>query len=494
MTEQGAIQSAAKFAQQKKGTIAAISALLLVPCFWQRHIEAGDLGSHVYNAWLAQLIEKGQAPGLYFSRQWGNILFDVILLKLGNRFGLAAAEKIAVSICVLIFFWGAFTLIAAVTERAPWFLIPCLAALTYGWTFNVGFFNYYLSLAIGFFATAIFWSGRGRELLFGVALGALALVAHPQGFVWLVGCVSYVLLWKKLPGAYKLILPLIAAATIVFVGIFLSRHYESYPVWRTFGPGIFGGSDQLALYDTKSYGLSVAALIFGLICFAADAWRRLEKRESWRVLRLPLELYGVVVLATYALPDSVRMPMFPGWIGAMALRLTTISAVLGLCVLGFMKPRKWHTIGFGIVGALFFAFLYQDTAVLNRMERQAESLVAGLPNGERVLYTIWTPRESRLPFIAHIVDRACIGNCFSYGNYEPASGEFRVRVREGSPIAISDPDDSEATESGEYAVQKSELPMAQIYQCDEKDLTKLCVRQLAAGETNGRLGYRPAVE
>ena len=36
----------------------AISALLVVPCWWHRRIEAGDLASHVYNAWLAQLIEK----------------------------------------------------------------------------------------------------------------------------------------------------------------------------------------------------------------------------------------------------------------------------------------------------------------------------------------------------------------------------------------------------------------------------------------------------
>jgi len=35
------------------------------------------------------------------------------------------------------------------------------------------------------------------------------------------------------------------------------------------------------------------------------------------------------------------------------------------------------------------------------------------------------------------------------------------------------------------------LPMAQIYQCDEHDLTRLCVRQLVAGEANGRIGYHP---
>ena len=35
-----------------------ISLLLLIPCFWQPLIIAGDLDSHVYNAWLARQIER----------------------------------------------------------------------------------------------------------------------------------------------------------------------------------------------------------------------------------------------------------------------------------------------------------------------------------------------------------------------------------------------------------------------------------------------------
>ena len=36
----------------------SISVFLLIPCFWHRYIVAGDLDSHVYNAWLVQLIEQ----------------------------------------------------------------------------------------------------------------------------------------------------------------------------------------------------------------------------------------------------------------------------------------------------------------------------------------------------------------------------------------------------------------------------------------------------
>jgi hypothetical protein len=86
-----------QFLRSKKWAILAISVLIIVPCLWHRRIEAGDLGSHVYNAWLAQLIEKGQAPGLYLVRQGNNVLFDWMLLHVANVAGFAAAERIVVS-------------------------------------------------------------------------------------------------------------------------------------------------------------------------------------------------------------------------------------------------------------------------------------------------------------------------------------------------------------------------------------------------------------
>jgi hypothetical protein len=515
-TERSPLAAAGRFLQGYWQRITTISVLVLIPCFWHRKIEAGDLASHIYNAWLAQLIAKGQAPGLYFAKQWNNVLLDFALLKIGNLLGLAAAEKIVVSLCVLIFFWGAFALVAAVTDRLSWFLLPCLAMLAYGWTFNVGFFNYYLSLGLGFFAAAIVWNlvaqsriahpvkskeensapvtlGRrwSRELAAAVLLAALVLVAHPQGFAWLVGCVAYILLWQWLRGRAKLALPIAAAMLVIALRLYCSRHYEMFGVLDSFGRGIYNGSDQIALYSNRYYVLSIAAMLFGLSCFLVDVRRHRRAQESWLPLRPVLELYCIVVFATYVLPDSLRIPLYPGWIGSFALRLTTVSAALGLCVLGFMHPKKWHAAGFGVIAIVFFTFLYQDTAVLNRMEEQIERLVASLPPGERVTATIWAAPDSRLPYIVHIVDRACIGKCFSYENYEPASGEFRIRVEEGSPVASADTDDREDMEAGKYVVQPDDLPMAHIYQCDASDLTWLCIRQLTAGEVNGRVGYRP---
>src|ERR1035438_10837604 len=73
--------------------ILAVSALVVAPCLWHPRIEAGDLGSHVYNAWLVQLIQRGQAPGLYIANQHVNILFDLIMDNLVRFFNFRASRS-----------------------------------------------------------------------------------------------------------------------------------------------------------------------------------------------------------------------------------------------------------------------------------------------------------------------------------------------------------------------------------------------------------------
>jgi hypothetical protein len=85
MTSNPAVQgeqilpAAGTFVQRYIWRILILSALVVIPCLWHPRIEAGDLGSHVYNAWLVQLIERGQAPGLYLATKWNNVLFDLAI-------------------------------------------------------------------------------------------------------------------------------------------------------------------------------------------------------------------------------------------------------------------------------------------------------------------------------------------------------------------------------------------------------------------------------
>jgi hypothetical protein len=88
-------------------------------------------------------------------------------------------------------------------------------------------------------------------------------------------------------------------------------------------------------------------------------------------------------------------------------------------------------------------------------------------------------------------DRACISRCFSYANYEPSSGQFRIRVKQGSPVVTASVEDSEEMQGGTYEVREEDLPLKLVYQCDPNDLTKLCLRDLAEGETAGQFSVLP---
>lgn len=484
-----AVPAVFRFVRNRPGPVLIVSALLLAPCFWHKRIEAGDLASHTYNAWLAQLIERGQAPGLYLVWQSNNVLVDLGLAKLGKVVGLAAAERIVVSACVLIFFWGSFAFIAAATRRAPWTLVPAVAMIAYGWTFQMGFLNFYLAIGLAFFAIALFWRGRRTDWVLGAVLAALTFLAHPLGFLWLAAASVYLKLADELRGWHRWMLFGLALLSVVAMHHYVLHLRTEY--WDTPFFYLLNGANQLALFGNRYSILAAAVFLLGSFCFVYGMIREWKTEASrWR-FRTVLELWAVLVLSAALIPEVVWLPQYAAPVGMIVVRFTTVTAVLGLCILGWIQPKLWHLTGFAACALIFFVWIYQDTAVLNKMEQQAEDMTRRLPYGRRVLATIWAPPESNIYFINHMVDRACIGRCFTYANYEPSSGQFRIRVQPGSPVTTDDPDASEQMESGDYVVQPADLPMTQIYQCDDKNLAGLCMRDLQAGEVNGRLGYHP---
>lgn len=468
----------------------ATSAAVLTPCFWHRNIEAGDLGSHLYNAWLAQLIQRGEAPGLWIARQWNNVLFDSLLSGLGSIFDLRVAEKIAVSLAVLVFFWGAFALVCAAARRAPWFLVPLLAMISYGWTFELGFFNYYISLGLSFFGIAIFWRGSARERLVSLALAPLASLAHPLGAIWLVGIAVYLALWEIIPPRFRISVLLAAIGMLVALHFCLAHYFIMDPPDEPLYT--FTGADQLLLFGARYRIPATAAGLFVLIVVATDAVHRRLNLAFWKDYRLPAELLLVLAVAVVALPDGIHLPQYPAPVALLTERLTSITAVLFCCLLGAARPRRWHVLGFGAIAAVFFSFLYHDTAVINRMEATVERLVRTIPRGQRVMATIVTFPGSRV-LIQHIVDRACIEYCFSYGNYEPATQQFRIRARLGNPYVMTNDRDTAAMEEGFYTVRPQDVPAWQIYQCSLTG-TDLCIRTLGAGEDNDETGMHPDVQ
>jgi hypothetical protein len=482
-----ALASAKRFLKEYPLRILAISAGVLVPCFWHRHIEAGDLASHTYNAWLAQLIARGQAPGLWLARQWNNVLFDVTLTGLGNVFGLRVAERITVASAVLIFFWGAFALISAAARRPSWFVLPALAIFAYGWTFEMGFLNFYISLGLALWGLALLWRGQGWERALVFALVPLTWMAHPLGTALLLGVGAYLAIARIVRGRFQLYATAVGALLLLAARFYITSRYPvRWPLTRAI---FFNGADQLLLYGSR-YEIPLF-LLLGLcvVLLVVDVLARRNAPGLLATYGLPLQLYGLSLLAVWLLPSGIRLPQYSAPLNLLTERLTSICAVFACCLLGVAKPRKWHLLGLSIVAVTFFVFLYQDTGKVDRMETAVEHYVNSLAPGQRVASTIWTFRGSRV-FIMHIVDRACAGRAFSYNNYEPSTEQFRVRASPGNPIVVTSFAAADALETGRYVVRQQDLPMVEIYQCD-LSMTRLCVRQLVAGELNGRYGVQP---
>src|ERR1700685_3275556 len=222
---QGVLPRCAVFIQQNWFRLCVISVAVLIPCLWHRRIAAGDRGSHVYNAWLAQLIHQGAAPGLSIAHPWTNVLFDYQLSALAPLLGWTAAQVIAVGLAVLIFLWGGFALAFAASGRPPWHLVPCLAMVTYGWTLEMGFLNYFLALGLATVGLAILWKGARWELLIPLALAPLIVLANPLGLAWMLGAAAYIRMYEKLPRRLAAVVPAAAAATLLGLHRYFWTHY-----------------------------------------------------------------------------------------------------------------------------------------------------------------------------------------------------------------------------------------------------------------------------
>jgi len=247
------------------------------------------------------------------------------------------------------------------------------------------------------------------------------------------------------------------------------------------------GADQLVLFHHAYVYLALIAFLFGCFAFLSSAVLDRDRKQLAERIRTPLELWTILLIAAPLVPGAIWLPEYTAAVSAINSRITSLTAIVGLCILGAVTPRKWIFGGLSAIAVAFFALQYQDTAILNRMEQRAETLVAGLPYGSKVSYTIDFDDSSRINS-RHFVDRACIGHCFAYSNYEPGSKQFRVRVApQGSSIVSSDGFD---LEHGVYLVHEQDLPLYQIYQPDESDLTRLAIRSLSAGERNGRIGHQ----
>lgn len=457
------------------GFYTLLSALMVLPCFWQPRIQAGDLASHIYNAWLAQLVESGRAEGLVVVRQTTNVLFDLLLSGLFRFVGAEAAQRITVSLAVLTFVWGAFAFTCVVSRRRSWYLLPCLAMLAYGWVFHMGFFNFYLSLGLCFWALAALWRPTKRRIAAAVVLLAVGYLGHALPVVWTLGLALYLALARRVQPRRRALLT--ACCLIVMAGVhrFLSGTFVSR--WSPQQVSVSTGIDQLWVFGMKYYIVLIGLLVVWSLLFLNVVHLRGTRRT---VLGVPFQLCVLSAAAVIALPNTILLPGFQHALVYIAERMSLGVGVCVCALLAAARPGRMERYALIAVAGIFFSFLYIDEQALNRFEDQMQGIISQLPPGQRVVSAVNDP-ESRANAVTHIIDRACIGHCFSYANYEASTAQFRLRVTGPNPIVVSSYKDSWALQSGKYVWKESDLPGYVV----DLDGGRLTVRAAQAGAPCG---------
>jgi hypothetical protein len=451
------------------------SLLLLVPCNWQSRLQLGDLSSHVYNAWLAQLIESGRAPGLTIVPQTTNVLFDLMLSGLFKTFGAEAAQRISVSLAVLVFFWGAFAFVSVVSGRRAWGPLPAIAMLAYGWVLHMGLFDFYLSLGLCFWALALAWQWKPRRLAAAVPVLTIAYVSHGLPVAWTVALLAYLWLARPMTPRNRAILMAASLAAMVAARAVVTG-MMSY-IWLPQQMVEITGTDQLWVFDGKYLVPFLGLLLVSVLLLA----RLLRASGAGSVASsLPFQIGVLSAAGVLIVPTRLQIP---GYNHALVYIAERMSLAVGICLCALLAApvRASHRYAMAVVALLFFGFLYRDEGALNAFEDRIATLVSQLPPGQRVVSAINDP-SLRIGALTHMIDRACLGRCYSYANYEPSTAQFRIRVVADNPIVVSTYADSSQLQDGSYVVKERDVP---LYQVTMDQAGHMGIRILTAGAQSG---------
>jgi hypothetical protein len=488
MADPGLSEHAGGASKRGRDTLRVIlvSVLLLIPCFWQSRIQAGDLSSHLYNAWLATLIAQGKTPGLWIDHRSNNVLFDVALQWLLQHAGPGSAQRILVAASVLIFAWGAIAFISALAGRKNWWLIlPCVWMLSYGFFYQMGFFNFYLSFGICLWYLTIFWRSGWQTGLAASPLLILAWMSHPFPVVWTAGTAAHLALARNRKPRQLLMTMGLGVVTLGVARFILMSRYQCRWFWpQTL---LVSGADQALIFGLK-YLYIVAPVVLVSILLVV----RLIQTYGWKNLpfTMPFQLWLLNAAAVALLPNDVFFPQYAVAFGYVANRFSLSAGIMACALLAQVPLRMYEKVAMLGIAAAFSAMLFADTRELNRWEDSVDAKVAQLPFGQRVISALPVLSIPVDP-LSHMVDRACVGRCYSYANYEPSTRQFRIRADKGNGIVLSEYADVYAIEKTGYTVQPRDLPLSLIYACHTTQW-EACIRPLSVGEGVSR-GMEAAV-
>jgi len=216
------------------------------------------------------------------------------------------------------------------------------------------------------------------------------------------------------------------------------------------------GVDQLWIFDTKYY-LAMTALMMA----EALLFLRLARTGGARrvISSIPFHLAVIAAAAVFVLPTAVQIPGYAHLLAFLAERLSLGVGVCVCAVLAAAEPRRVERYAIAAAALLYFGMVYRDERVLNAFEDRLQRAVAPVPPGDRVISLILGDYGMRANAVTHMIDRVCLGRCYSYANYEPSTKQFRIQAVAPNRIVAADYGDSFRLQTGGYVVQDADAPL-----------------------------------
>jgi len=363
----------------------------------------------------------------------------------------------------------------ATSKSPPWFLVPCLAMLTYGWVFYMGFFNFYLAAGLSLWALALSLRRRAIWRVATVALLAAAYSGNPIAPAWATCVIFYTWAARRLARRLRFLLFTLSCCGIAVLRFWITTRYHAFSSFHQVLES--GGIDQVWVFGSKYWMISIVlALLWGFLLLRISH----IKGFAGAACDISLQLCLLTAVGILLLPSSVELPQYRIAVSFITERMTLLYGVLICAFLAAANPPKWLGFAFVPLAILYFSLLFVDTDALNRVERRMETLTSVLSPNDRVFSSFEDP-YSRVQLWGHNLDRVCLGRCLSYANYEPFTQQFRIRAIRDNPLVVANPLDYGALQAGGYVVKQSDLPFYQITFCAGQP-NQLCLNRLSACE------------
>jgi hypothetical protein len=317
----------------------------------------------------------------------------------------------------------------------------------------MGFGNFYLAAGLSLLCLAAAWRGGALRVAASLPLLALAATAHLLPVCWALGMLGYALLARRVCATGR---PwLLAGCCAALAALRLALSILCPTRWDASQLLSVTTADQAWVYGRKYMLISFGLLyLFGLLlpARASDA-----DPES----RIMLSGAGLTAFGVAVLPNAVLFPQYRHSLDFIAYRMSLLLGVTYCAVLAGGVISKRARLAFAALAALFFSFLYADSRALNRFEDRVQAAVSQAPPASRLINGV-KERSARIDPLTHVIDRVCVGRCYSYANYEPSTWQFLVRAEGPNPVVMHRYADAFAVAEQVYTVRPEDGRLWQL--------------------------------